>query len=86
MKVSITDARRQLPELVRRIKDDAELRVQITVHGQVAAELRGCLPEPRPGAAAEKLLEIMSKHEAHEGPKRNTSGNVKQFLYGKPEK
>ncbi|HSR70687.1 MAG TPA: hypothetical protein VLU25_22370 [Acidobacteriota bacterium] len=86
MKVSITEARRKLPELVRKVKKDAHTRVQITVDGEVVAELRSCLHEARPGAAADRLLEIMSKHEPLKGPKRDISGDFKQHLYGKSEK
>lgn len=61
MKVSISEARRRLPELVRQIRKDAGTTVLITVRDEVVAELRAALPEPEPGAAAGKLLELMPK-------------------------
>jgi antitoxin (DNA-binding transcriptional repressor) of toxin-antitoxin stability system len=83
MKVTMTEARQKLPELVRRVRNDSELRVQITVHGEVAAELHACLPEPRPGAAASRLREVMAQLPAHRGPERRVSESVNEHLYGK---
>ncbi len=83
MKITISKARQKLPELVRRVKEDGDLRVQITVHGNVAAELRGCPLEPPPGAAAKRLRELMAELPAHRGSKRNISEQVNQHLYGK---
>ncbi|MCP3957975.1 MAG: hypothetical protein GY719_08995 [bacterium] len=83
MKVTVTEARQTLPELVRRVKADADLRVQITVHGDVAAELRSCSPEPPRGAAANRLRELMAELPAHEGPGRSVSESVNEHLYGK---
>ena len=85
MKISISEARQKLPELVRRIKKDGDLRVQITVHGDVVAELRSCTPEPSPGAAARRLRELMVELPGHRGPKRNISKRINQHLYGERE-
>lgn len=82
MKVSISEARRRLPELVRRVRKDTGTSVQITVHDEVVAELRAALPEPEPGAAAKNLLELMRKLPKHRGPKTNVSSHVKTYLYG----
>ena len=83
MKVTITEARRRLPELVHRVKVDDGLRVQITVHGDVAAELRSCPGDPPLGAAAQRLRELMAELPPHRGRKRNISEQVNQHLYGK---
>ncbi|HEU5409332.1 MAG TPA: hypothetical protein VFU48_16310 [Nitrospira sp.] len=61
MKLSISEARKQLPALVRRVQQDAGTRVQITVHNQVVAELRTVQHDFVPGAAATKLLGIMNR-------------------------
>ena len=45
MKLSISEARKSLPELVRRVRKDAGAKVEITVHDEVVAELRGTLPD-----------------------------------------
>ena len=82
MKVSISEARRRLPQLVRQVKQDRGSVVQITVRDEVVAELRAALPEPEPGAAARALLELMRKLPRHRGPRRNISGHVREHLYG----
>lgn len=82
MKLTISEARRRLPELVRQVRKDAGVSVQIMVHGEVVAELRGAQPEPEPGAAAKKLLELMAKLPRHRGRKIDTSARVKEHLYG----
>lgn len=83
MRITVTEARQKLPELVRRVKDDSDLRVQITVHGDVAAELRAYSPGPPPGEAARKLQTLMAELPAHEGPRRRVSEEVNTHLYGK---
>ena len=49
MKLSISEARKRLLALVRRIRRDAGARVEITVHDEVVAELRAVQPETEPG-------------------------------------
>lgn len=82
MKLSISETRRRLPELVRRVQKNAGARVEITVRDQVVAELRPALPQPEPGAAAKKLLQLMRKLPKRRGAKNNVSGHVKDCLYG----
>jgi antitoxin (DNA-binding transcriptional repressor) of toxin-antitoxin stability system len=82
-RVTISEARRRLPQLVRQVKQDRGSVVQITVRDEVVAELRAALPEPEPGAAARALLELMNKLPKHRGPRRNISGHVKEYLYGR---
>ncbi len=81
MKLSISEARRRLPELVRQVSKDAGAKVEITVRDEVVAELRPALPEPEPGAAAKKLLAIMRKLPKRRGQKTNVSGHFKDYLY-----
>ena len=83
MKIPISEARKRLPELVRQIRKNAGASVQITVHDQVVAELRAAQPEPEPGAAGRKLLELMKKLPKHHGRKTAVSSHVKQHLYGR---
>ena len=82
-RVSITEARKRLPELVRQVKQDPGSVVQITVRDEVVAELRAALPEPEPGAAARALLEMMQKLPQRRGRRHNISGHVKEYLYGR---
>jgi antitoxin (DNA-binding transcriptional repressor) of toxin-antitoxin stability system len=82
MKLSISEARKRLPELVRQVRKDAGAKVEIMVHDEVVAELRGALPEPEPGAAAKKLVELMRRLPKHRGRKTDISTHVKEHLYG----
>jgi len=86
MKISITEARKRLPELVRRVRRDAGTTIQITVRDEVVAELRPALPEPEPGAAARKLVELMKALPKHRGRKSGVSKRVKEYLYAGGDK
>ena len=83
MKLTISEARKTLPALVRQIRHDSSTRVQITVHNEVVAELRAALPEPEPGAAAKKLVTLMEQLPKRRGPKTSTSSHVNDYLYGR---
>jgi antitoxin (DNA-binding transcriptional repressor) of toxin-antitoxin stability system len=82
MKLSISEARRRLPELVRRVRKDVGAKVEITLRDEVVAKLRPALPEPEPGAAAKKLLALMRKLPKRRGAKVQVSRRVKEHLYG----
>lgn len=83
MKISISEARRRLPELVRQVRKDAGTSVQITVHDEVVAELRAIQPLPEPGEAARRLLALRKKL-VRRGKTRahDVSSRVKEHLYG----
>jgi antitoxin (DNA-binding transcriptional repressor) of toxin-antitoxin stability system len=81
MKLSISEARKRLPELVRQVRKDTGAKVEITVRDEVVAELRAALPEPEPGAAAKRLLEVMRKLPKQRGRRTNISSHVKKHLY-----
>ena len=83
MEFSISEARKRLPELVRQVRKDPGAAVQITVREEVFAELRAPLPEPEPGAAARKLLEVMKKLSEPRKRKTDVSSKVKKYLYGR---
>jgi antitoxin (DNA-binding transcriptional repressor) of toxin-antitoxin stability system len=83
MKLSISEARKRLPALVRRVQRDAGASVQITVHDQVVAELRAVQQELTPGAAATTLLGIMANLPKRRGRKIPISSRVKTHLYGR---
>ena len=82
MKLSISEARKRLPELVRRVRKSASAKVEITVGEKVVAELRGSAAAPQGGVAATKLLSLMRKLPKHRGRKSNISGHVNDYLYG----
>ncbi|MDP2602031.1 MAG: hypothetical protein Q8S00_05500 [Deltaproteobacteria bacterium] len=82
MKLSISEARKRLPELVRLVRKGNGAKVEITVHDEVVAELRGTMPSPEPGAAASKLLSLMRKLPKHRGRRTNVSNRINDYLYG----
>lgn len=86
MRLSISEARKRLPELVRRVRKDAGAKVEITVRDEVVAELRAALPEPEPGAAAKKLVALMRHLPKHRGRKTDLSAHVNEYLYGSTPK
>ncbi|MGH7793292.1 MAG: hypothetical protein ACREQ2_00080 [Candidatus Binatia bacterium] len=82
MKLSISEARKRLPELVRQVRQDAGAKIEITVRDEVVAELRATLPEPEPGVAAKKLVQLMRRLPERRGRKTRVSEHVKDHLYG----
>jgi len=82
MRISISEARKRLPALVRKVRRDVDASVQITLHDEVVAELRAAQPEPAPGAAAQKLSALMKKLPKRRGRKTHISSHVKEHLYG----
>ncbi len=82
MKISISEARRRLPALVRQVQKDASRSVHITVHDQVVAELRAAQPEPEAGAAAKKLPELVAKLPRRRKRRHDISSHIKEHLYG----
>ena len=86
MKLSISEARKRLPELVRQVRKDTGTKVEITVRDEVVAELRAALPEPEPGAAAKKLIALMRQRPKRRGRKTDISAHVKEHLYGSSAK
>lgn len=82
MKLSISQARKRLPELVRQVRRKAGATVQITVHDEIVTELRAVQPEPEPGAAAKKLLQLMRRLPKRRGRITDVLSHVKAHLYG----
>jgi len=82
MKLSISEARKRLPALVRHVRKDQGARIEITVRDEVVAELRAALPEPEPGAAAKKLVQLMRRLPKYRGRRTKVSEHVKEHVYG----
>jgi antitoxin (DNA-binding transcriptional repressor) of toxin-antitoxin stability system len=82
-RVSISEARRRLPALVRQVKEDPGSVVQIAVRDEVVAELRAALPEPEPGATGRALLAAIRKLPRRRGRRGDVSGHVDQHLHGR---
>ena len=58
--ISISEARKTLPSLIKSLKNSPETVYQITVHDEVVAEIKRP-PMVKPGEAAARLLELRKK-------------------------
>ncbi len=81
VRIALTEARRQLPSLLKRLKADPREHIEITVRGEPVAELRAVVREPEPGEAARRLLEL-SRRFAKLKPRGKTDISAKDYLYG----
>lgn len=83
MRIPISEARRQLPKLVRQVQKDPALRVEIMVRDEPVAELRAIEPAPVAGQAARKLEALRRRLATHKPrPRTDISSRVKDYLYG----
>lgn len=78
--ISITEARKKLPGIIRSLKASPDTVYQITVHDEVVAEIK-TPPKIRPGEAAAKLLELRKRLGKKRGYKIPVSENIKEHLY-----
>jgi hypothetical protein len=79
--ISITEARKRLPGIIRALKSSPDTVYQITVHDEVVAEIRRP-PMVKPGEAAAKLLAMRNKLKvSRRGRKIPVSEQVKEHLY-----
>ena len=77
--ISITEARKKLPSIIKSFKASPDAVYQITVHDEVVAEIKK--PSTvKPGEAAAKLLDLR-KHLRSKRKKYRISDNVKDYLY-----
>ncbi|NOZ68304.1 MAG: hypothetical protein GXP46_03470 [Deferribacteres bacterium] len=79
--LSITDARKKLPAIIRALKSAPDTVYQITVHNEVVAEIKS--PSiVTPGEAATKLIELRKKLRGkRKGYRIPVSEDIKQHLY-----
>ena len=77
--ISITEARKKLPSIIKSFKASPDAVYQITVHDEVVAEIKKP-PTVKPGEAAAKLLDLR-KHLRPKRKKYRISENVKDYLY-----
>lgn len=77
--ISISDARKKLPSIIKALKASPDSVFQITVHDEVVAEIKRP-PMVKPGEAAVKLLDLRKKHRARK-KKYPISENIKDYLY-----
>jgi hypothetical protein len=84
--ISISEARKRLPGIIKSLRTAPDTVYQVTVHDEVVAEIRTS-PMVKPGAAAAGLLKLRKKV----GGKRTSrkypvSENVKDHLYAAEKK
>jgi len=79
--ISITEARKRLPGIIKSLKTFPDTVYRITVHNEVVAEIK-TPPKIKPGEAAAKLLAMRKKFKhKKKGYKTPMSENVKEHLY-----
>ena len=81
--ISISNARKDLPKMIREIQRHPETVFKIAVHSEMVAELRAVKPMVPPGEAVRKLIQLRRDLSSPvRGKKKVTiSKNVKEFLY-----
>jgi hypothetical protein len=78
--ISITEARKRLPGIIKSLKTSPDTVFQITVHDEVVAEIR-TPPKIKPGEAAAKLLELRKRLGRKKYKTKPISENIKEYLY-----
>ena len=79
--ISITEARKNLPGIIKSLKSSPDSVYKITVHNEVVAEIVSP-PVIKPGEAAACLLRARKKLKAHgKAYKAPISENSKEHLY-----
>lgn len=80
--ISITEARKRLPGIIKSLKTAPDTLYQITVHNEVVAEIK-TPPQIKPGEAAAKFLEVRKRLGAGKRKCRKApvSENIKEHLY-----
>lgn len=82
MNITISEARKRLPELIMKVRRNAGAKVTITVNGVEAAELRQVEKPEQAADGATRLLDLMCSLPPVESDRVDVSSNVKEHLYG----
>jgi hypothetical protein len=79
--ISISEARKRLPGIIKSLRIAPDTVFQVTVHDEVVAEIRTS-PMVKPGEAAAGLLKLRKKPGGKRASKKYPiSENVKDHLY-----
>jgi len=79
--ISISEARKQLPGIIKKLRQSPDTVYQVTVHNEVVAEIKTS-PQAKPGEAAKQLLALRKRTVAKgKSKKYPISENVKEHLY-----
>ncbi len=81
--VSISNARKDLPKMVKEIQRNPETVFRITVRDEPVAEIRSAKAMVQPGEALRKLIHLRKKlsYSPRAKPKERISRRVKDYLY-----
>jgi len=81
--VSISNARKDLPKMIREIQKNPETVFKITVRNETIAEIRSAKTMVQPGEAVRRLIRLRDKlsHLSKDQPKEPISQRVKDYLY-----
>lgn len=79
--ISISEARKQLPGIIKKLRESPDMVYQVTVHNKVVAEIKTS-PRVKPGNAAKQLLALRKRTAAKGKSKKHPiSENIKKHLY-----
>ena len=78
--ISISEARKNLPSIVKSLRNSPDTVYQITVHDEVVAEIR-TPPKIKPGEAAARLLDLRKRLGTQKSKTKPVSENIKEYLY-----
>lgn len=79
--ISISEARKKLPSIIKKLKEAPDMVYQVTVRDEVVAEIKTS-PKIKPGEAAARLLSLRKQNRKKSRTKKYpVSENVKGHLY-----
>jgi hypothetical protein len=79
--ISISEARKQLPGIIKKLRESPDTVYQVTVRDEIVAEIKTS-PKVKPGEAAKKLLALRKRTAAKGRVKKYPfSENIKEHLY-----
>jgi antitoxin (DNA-binding transcriptional repressor) of toxin-antitoxin stability system len=79
--ISISEARKQLPGIIQKLRQSPDTVYQVTVHGEVVAEIKTS-PRVKPGEAAKQLLALRKRTATKSNSKKYpVSEHIKEHLY-----
>jgi len=81
--ISVSDARKGLPRLIREIQKNPQLVFQISVRKETVAEIRSAKPMVTPGEAVKRLVRLRKRlsHSAKGKEREPISQKTKDYLY-----
>jgi hypothetical protein len=81
--VSISNARKDLPRMIREIQKNPETMYKIAVRNETIAELRSAQTMIQPGEAVRKLIRLRQRlsHSIRSETKEPISKRFKEYLY-----